>query len=53
MAHLSIDIRRAWLALLREWITHMEHLQTDYPYLFALAVRTNPFDPEASATVRQ
>ena len=51
VAHLSIDIRRAWLALLREWLTHMEHLKTDYPYLFALAVRTNPFDPDAAAVV--
>jgi hypothetical protein len=51
MAHLSVDIRRAWLALMREWLAYMEHLKTDYPYLFALAVRTNPFDPEASAVV--
>jgi len=51
LAHLSIDIRRAWLALLREWLTHMQHLKTDYPYLFALAVRTNPFDPKAAAVV--
>ena len=51
MAHLSVDIRRAWLALMREWLAYMEHLKSDYPYLFALAVRTNPFDPEASAVV--
>jgi hypothetical protein len=51
MAHLSIDIRRAWLALLREWLTHMQHLKSNYPYLFALAVRTNPFDPAATAVV--
>jgi hypothetical protein len=29
----------------------MRHLKTDYPYLFSLAVRQNPFDPEASVTV--
>ena len=29
----------------------MEHLKTDYPYLFALAVRTNPFDPDARVEV--
>jgi len=52
MAHLSIDIRRAWLALLREWLAHMEHLKDDYPYLFALAVRVNPFDPDATAVVK-
>jgi hypothetical protein len=25
----------------------MRHLSVDYPYLFSLAVRTNPFDPDA------
>ena len=29
----------------------VEHLKNDYPYLFSLAVRTNPFDPTASAEV--
>jgi hypothetical protein len=46
--HLSMDIRRAGSLLIREWLSHMEHLQSDYPYLFSLAVRTNPFDREAS-----
>jgi hypothetical protein len=39
------------LLLVREWLSHMEHLKVDYPYLFSLAVRTNPFDPNASAEV--
>jgi hypothetical protein len=30
----------------------MAHLQSDYPYLFSLAVRMNPFDANASAIVR-
>lgn len=25
-----------------------EHLKKEYPYLFSLALRTNPFDPQAS-----
>ena len=29
----------------------MPHLKTSYPYLFSLALRTNPFDPEASAVI--
>jgi len=29
----------------------MEHLKNEYPYLFSLAIRTNPFDPEASVEV--
>lgn len=50
--HLSGDIRRAHRLLVREWLSHMEHLKIDYPYLFSLAVRTNPFDPNASAQVQ-
>jgi len=51
MAHLSVDLQRAYKALVEEWLHHMEHLKSDYPYLFALAVRTNPFDPEARVIV--
>ena len=51
MAHLSLDIQRAYKALVEEWLHYMEHLKTDYPYLFALAVRTNPFDPDARVEV--
>jgi hypothetical protein len=29
----------------------MEHLKEQYPYLFSLAMRTNPFDPEARAEI--
>ena len=50
--HLSGDIKRAHRLLVREWLSHMEHLKNYYPYLFSLAVRTNPFDPNASAEVK-
>jgi len=50
--HLSGDIRRAYVLLISEWLSYMKHLKNDYPYLFSLAVRTNPFDPEASAEVK-
>jgi len=29
----------------------MEHLKVNYPYLFSLAMRTNPFDRDASPIV--
>jgi len=44
--HLSGDMERAYVRLLVEWLNYMKHLKDDYPYLFSLAVRTNPFDPE-------
>lgn len=49
--HLSGDIKRAYNLLVREWLTHMEHLKDDYPYLFSLAIRINPFDSSASVEV--
>jgi len=50
--HLSGDIKRVYSALISEWIDYMKHLKADYPYLFSLAVRTNPFDPHASSEVK-
>jgi hypothetical protein len=46
--HLAGDIQRAYRIVMREWLSYMEHLKKEYPYLFSLALRTNPFDPEAS-----
>ena len=49
--HLSGDIKRAYILLISQWLNYMQHLQEDYPYLFSLAIRTNPFDPQAHAEV--
>jgi len=49
--HLCGDIARAYSLLLREWLSYLEHLRENYPYLFSLAVRMNPLDPEASAVI--
>lgn len=51
LEHLSGDIKRAAVHLLREWVIYMKHLKKDYPYLFSLAVRMNPMNPEAGAVV--
>jgi len=50
--HLAGDIKRAYHLLIVEWLNYMKHLKTDYPYLFSLAVRTNPFDANASIEVK-
>lgn len=42
-----------WILLAVSLVAYMKHLKEDYPYLFSLAVRTNPFDPNASAEVKQ
>jgi len=50
-AHLSVDIKRAYVLLISEWLAYMKHLKDDYPYLFSLAKRTNPFDPNVSVEI--
>lgn len=51
MEHLSGDIKRAYNHLLREWVVYMRHLQEAYPYLFSLATRTNPMNPDARVEI--
>lgn len=51
-AHLSGDLNRVYGLLTREWLTYMKYLKNNYPYLFSLAMRTNPFDTEASVIVQ-
>jgi voltage-gated potassium channel len=50
-AHLSGDINRAYGLLIIEWLTYMQYLKKNYPYLFSLAMRQNPFDRNASVIV--
>lgn len=52
LAHLAGDVQRVFPVLIAEWLSYLRHLQEDYPYLYSLAGRTNPFDPEAKAEVR-
>ena len=52
LQHLAQDLRRAFHLLVLEWLAYMQHLKQSYPYLFSLAIRTNPFDPDASPIVR-
>lgn len=51
MDHLSGDIRRAYKHLLSQWVGYLKHLKDDYPYLFSLAVRSNPLNPEARVEI--
>jgi hypothetical protein len=51
VAHLKGDMERVYSRLVPEWLKYMEYLQRSYPYLFSLAMRTNPFDEGASVVV--
>ena len=50
--HLAGDVKRAYVLLISEWLDYMKHLKVNYPYLFSLAMRTNPFDLEAKPEVQ-
>ncbi len=50
--HLAGDTERAYGLMVYEWLQYMEHLMEDYPYLFSLAIRTNPFDPDAVVEIQ-
>lgn len=49
--HIAGDIKRAYILLVHQWLEYMGHLKNHYPYLFSLAMRTNPFDENASPLV--
>lgn len=51
LKHVEFDAMRAYEGLLSEWLGYLKHLKAQYPYLYSFAVRTNPFDSEASVTV--
>ncbi len=51
--HLAGDMKRAYSLLVIEWLNYMNHLRENYPYLFSFAMRTNPFDPNASTEVTE
>lgn len=51
LEHIATDIHRAYVRLAAEWLNYMEHLHSDYPFLFSLFVRTNPFQEHPSPVV--
>ena len=51
LEHLGTDTLRAYAQLIPEWLQYMRHLKNDYPYLYSLAVRTNPFNAHACVEI--
>jgi voltage-gated potassium channel len=52
ISHLANDVKRAYSLLTGQWIHYMQYLKTHYPFLFSLALRTNPFAENPSAIVK-
>ena len=49
--HLTGDIERAYALLNRNWALYMIFLRRNFPFLFSLSVRTNPFDRSSSVVI--
>ena len=52
LEHIYGDINRAFGHLISEWLQYMKHVQGDYPYLYSLSIRTNPFNPAALVEIK-
>lgn len=50
-AHLRSDVNRVYINLIAQWLDYMQHIKSDYPYMYSLAMRTNPFNPDARVEV--
>jgi len=50
-AHIGADIGRAFGALAAQWLEYVQHLRSNYPYLYSLVLRTHPLQDHPSATV--
>jgi hypothetical protein len=53
LKHLNNDAKRAFTGLLAEWFSHLRHLREEYPYLYSMEMRINPFDQKSSVIIRQ
>ena len=51
--HLTGDMNRAYQRLIEQWLFYLQHLKGEYPYLFSLAIRKNPYDLNSSPVVFQ
>lgn len=52
LAHLAGDIQRVYHHLAVEWQWYVEHLKSNYPFLFSLIVRMQPFKEAPSPVVK-
>ena len=50
-AHIGADIGRAFGALAAQWLEYVQHLRSNYPYLYSLVQRTHPLQDHPLATV--
>jgi len=49
--HLAGDMQRVYGRLAGQWLDYLEHLKSNYPYLFSLVLRIHPFQDKPSPIV--
>ena len=49
--HIAKDLQRAYSKITSSWVAYMGHMKNNYPFLFSLAARINPMDPNASPII--
>ncbi|KPK61826.1 MAG: hypothetical protein AMK73_07595 [Planctomycetes bacterium SM23_32] len=52
LAHLAGDVQRVCSRLALAWLRYCEHLQTAYPYIFSILLRTHPLQERPDPIVR-
>jgi len=51
LEHLANDIHRVYGQLTAQWLDYLEHLKSEYPFLYSLILRTHPFQEHPSPVV--
>lgn len=51
--HLSKDMTRVYNNLIVLWLSYLLHIKNEYPFLYSLAIRSNPFDSSASVIINE
>lgn len=51
--HLAIDLKRAYAQLTSAWLSYTMHLKQSYPFLFSLAARINPLNPQSTPIISE
>jgi len=50
-AHINEDIKRVYRQLVMQWLDYMQHLKSNYPYLYSHYIRIHPFQLHPSAII--
>lgn len=51
LLHVAGDMDRVYRLMLPLWINYMEHLKSNYPYLYSFALRMNPLQKEHNPVI--